>query len=104
MYERIERKRFSSKGEYKEAFTQWLIDRSWSLDYRWDGENHAACSRVPGGKWSLQSYGFYQAADGLYRLYASHRCTKCGMMVQHQQRCDENGNGVGLIGRMVIIP
>jgi hypothetical protein len=104
MLQRQELKSFPGLKEMQEAHRQWLADFGWSQEYAWHGHPHAACSRVPGGTWQLKSFGYYLAADWQHRLYQSHRCSKCGMMVQHNQVCDSDGKPQGLITRLVVIP
>lgn len=104
MLERQERKNFPGLKEMREGHTQWLMDHGWSLDYRWHDQPHASCKCVPGGKWRLQGFGFYLASDWHYRLYQSHRCSKCHMLVQHNQSCNSEGQPEGLITRLVIVP
>ena len=100
----LDKKSFPGLKEMRESHAMWLIDHQWSSDYQWDGHAHAACKCVPGGTWKLQGFGYYLASDWHYRLYQSHRCSKCHMLVQHNQLCDENGTPSGLITRMVVTP
>ena len=90
--------------EFREGLDAWLLGHGWSLDYHWDGKPHAACAAAYDAKWRLEGYGFYLAADWHYRLYVSHRCPKCGTMVQHTQICDDEGRGAGIISRNVFLP
>jgi len=84
MLQRQERKAFPGMKEFHEAHIQWLKDFNWPLEYAWSSHDHAACAHTPGGTWKLQSFGYYLASDWNHRLYQSHRCTRCGMMVQHK--------------------
>jgi hypothetical protein len=104
MMQRQERKNFLGLKEMREAHRQWLNDFGWAQEYAWHDQPHASCSCTPGGKWRLQSFGYYLASDWNHRLYQSHRCSKCGMMVQHNQLCNQEGRPEGLITRLVIIP
>jgi len=104
MLQRQELKSFPGLKEMREAHKQWLADYGWSPEYAWHGEPHAACKLTPGGTWRLKSFGYYLASDWQHRLYQSHRCSKCGMMVQHNQLCDKDGKPMGLINRLVVIP
>jgi len=104
MLQRQELKAFLGMKEMQEAHAQWLNDFGWSTDYAWHDHPHASCSKLPGGKWKLKSFGYYLASDWHHRLYQSHRCSKCGMMVQHNQMCDSEGKPEGLIMRLVITP
>src|SRR6187402_3637211 len=97
--QKTERKDFPSMKEFREGLDAWLMGHGWALDYHWDGKPHAACHAAYDAEWKLQSYGFYLASDWHYRLYVSHRCPKCGVMVMHSQICDENGHGTGIISR-----
>lgn len=101
MYQRIERPNYQSRKEYLEAYRAWLKDRAWPEELVWDNIRHASCPHTPEGSWKLMSYGFYQGADWRYRFYVSHRCTRCGLMVQHMQLCDDEGNGTGAITRQI---
>lgn len=102
--QRFERKGFLSMKDMQEAYLQWLDDFGWSREYAWDSKPHAACAKTPGGKWILKGFGHYLAADWNHRLYQSYRCSKCGMMVQHNQLCDADGKPQGLITRLVVVP
>ncbi len=104
MFAKIKAQDFPLLKERKEAHRQWLLDQGWSLDYQWDGHDHASCTRVPGGRWKLAGWGLYQASDWNWRVYSAHRCTGCGMMVQHSQTIDQ-ASGVRMeIQRQIITP
>lgn len=104
MHETIKAKDFPLMKDRKEAHLSWLDQHGWSRDYHWDGAKHVSCSYTPEGTWRLRGWGYYQAADWFYRLYSSHQCPTCGTMVQHSQRCDEDGKPDGEILRQVILP
>lgn len=104
MHKRITRKSFLSMKEMIEGHKQWLLDYGWSLDYMWHKKDHKSCTVFGGGMWMLQGYGFYQGADGLHRLYTSHRCSACGTMVQHNQMCTYDGAPEGDIQRLIVTP
>jgi len=104
MHQKNSIKEFPLLKERREAVSAWLTQQGWSLDYQWEKQPHSACRDVPGGVWKDMAWGFYLANDWKYRLYISHRCTKCGIMVQHSQVCDNEGKGMGAITREVFIP
>lgn len=104
MNQRLQRKDFLDDKEMDQAHVQWLLDFGWPVEYHWNNEPHASCKHVPGGKWKLQSFGYYLASDWKHRLYTSHRCSRCGMLVQHNQLCSDDGKPEGLITRLVIVP
>lgn len=90
--------------EMREKAADWLREHNWPKEHLWDGERHASCKASNTAKWRVMGFGYYLASDWRYRLYMSHRCPSCGIMVQHTEICDEHGNGEGIITRQVVTP
>jgi len=98
------RKDFLSMKEFEEGFRDWLDKHGWNLSIDWRDAEHKSCSHTPTGNWKLQGYGHYEAADWLWRNYASFRCTKCHMMVQFNQVFTDEGQPANIVSRYVIVP
>jgi hypothetical protein len=92
------------KAERKETVAAWLRDVGLPGELNWDGEKHASCPCLTPGNWVFMSFGDYQGADWQHRLYISHRCSRCGIMVQHNQVLPVEGAARPALQRLVVLP
>jgi hypothetical protein len=97
-------KKFPSKEEMRQSYVDFLTKREWPLELQWDGQKHVSCPSKGQGYWRLQSFGFYQGSDWQHRWYVSHRCSKCGTMVQHSQIANDDGSPASTLRRDVYVP
>lgn len=95
---------FLEGKERREAYRQFLADRQWPAELEWDGQPHASCNGRRKGTWRVQGWGYYQGSDYQFRWYVAHRCTQCKTMVQHHQTADSEGQAIGTLQRLVIVP
>lgn len=102
--QRLERKSFPSNKEFVESHSHWLREVGWSDDYHWNREAHASCKHTPSGMWMLKGFGCYETAPGEWRLYTSHRCSKCGIIVMHSQPVTAALKPLAPVGRSIYLP